>query len=45
MVVGLKSVEQLSLYVHFSDIGTMTEVYNLAIAGNANDHKCIPGTE
>ena len=29
MVVGLKSVAQLPLSVHFSGLRTMTEVYNL----------------
>ena len=43
--VGLRSVGQLSLYVHFSDIRGMTEVYNLIKLGNPNDHNVIPGTE
>ena len=43
--VGLKSVAQLSLDVHFSGFQTMTEVYNLRNTGNPNDHKYIPGTE
>ena len=34
MVVGLKSVEQLTLSVQFSDIRPMTEVYNLVKIGN-----------
>ena len=45
IAVGLKSVGQLSLYVHFSGFLRFTEVYNLRIAGNANDHFVIPGTE
>ena len=39
IVVGLKSVAQLTLGVHFSGFQGMTEVYNLYIAGNPNDHK------
>ena len=31
--VGLKSVRQLSLDGHFSGFQTITEVYNLAVAG------------
>ena len=34
MVVGLKSVAQLTLSPDFSDIRTITEVYNLAEADN-----------
>ena len=45
MVVGLKSVAQLSLYDHFSDIELMTEVYNLLEIGRINNHNVIPGTE
>ena len=45
MVVGLKSVEQLTLVAHFSGFQGITEVYNLRIAGNPNNHKLIPGTE
>ena len=45
MAVGLISVEQLSLYDHFSGFTGITEVYNVARAGNANDQKYIPGTE
>ena len=44
-VVGLKSVAQLSLYLHFSGSRGITEVYNLYIAGNPNDQKYIPGTK
>ena len=43
--VGLKSVDQLSLVGHFSDIRGITEVYNLVILGNPNDHNLILGTE
>ena len=43
--VGLKSVAQLSLSAQFSDIRGITEVYNLANAGDPNDHKAIPGNE
>ena len=45
MVVGLISVGQLSLSVHFSGLLGITEVYNLPAAGNPDDHKCIPGNE
>ena len=45
MVVGLRSVGQLSLSGHFSDNRDMTEVYNLRIAGNPDDHYCISGTD
>ena len=45
MVVGLKSVDQLSLYDRFSDIRDMTEVYNLRIAGRINNHLFIVGTD
>ena len=34
MVVGLKSVDQLCLEDHFSDLRTMTEVYNLVEIGD-----------
>ena len=37
--VGLKSVEQLSLSAEFSGFRGMTEVYNLLVAGNPDDHK------
>ena len=45
MVVGLRSVDRLSLVGHFSGSRGITEVYNLLIAGIANDHKLIPGNE
>ena len=38
MAVGLKSVEQLSLCVHFSGSEGMTEVYNLLKIGRINNH-------
>ena len=43
--VGLKSVAQLTLSVHFSENQGMTEVYNLVKADNPNDHNVIPGTD
>ena len=43
MAVGLKSVEQLTLEAHFSEMRGITEVYNLATADNPNDHNLIPG--
>ena len=43
--VGLKSVGQLTLRVHFSDFRGITEVYNLLDAGDPNDHNVIPGTD
>ena len=43
--VGLKSVAQLSLCGHFSGFQGITEGYNLATAGNPNDHKYISGTD
>ena len=43
--VGLKSVGQLTLDVHFSGFRGMTEVYNLRIAGIPNDQFVIPGTD
>ena len=45
MVVGLNTVGQLSLYAHFSGFYGITEVYNLATAGNPDDHKYIPGID
>ena len=45
MVVGLRSVDQLSLDTHFSDIEGITEVYNLTNVGNPNDHNVISGTK
>ena len=45
MAVGLKSVDQLTLYASISDIRGITEGYNLRIAGNPNDQFFIPGTK
>ena len=45
MVVGLRSVDQLSLDEHFSDIRGMTEVYNLSKLGRIINHYHIPGTK
>ena len=38
MVVGLKSVAQLLLSAQISGFLGMTEVYNVTVAGNPNDH-------
>ena len=43
--VGLISVQQLTLDVHFSGSRGITEVYNLALAGIPNDQNLIPGFE
>ena len=43
--VGLKSVRQLTLGAHISDITGMTEVYNLVETGRINNHCYIPGNE
>ena len=45
MVVGLKSVRQLTLGAHFSGFQGITEVYNLAVAGKSINHYYIPGNE
>ena len=45
VVVGLKSVRQLSLSVRFSRFQGITEGYNLRITGRINNHLLIPGTE
>ena len=45
MVVGLRSVEQLSLCAQISDSRGITEVYNVVELGNPNDHNVIPGNE
>ena len=45
MVVGLKSVHQLSLSVQISGFRIMTEVYNLLEIGRINNHSFIPGTD
>ena len=44
-VVGLISVAQLTLRALFSGFRVMTEVYNLVVAGNPDDHFLIPGNE
>ena len=43
--VGLKSVAQLTLSTQISGLQGFTEVYNLAVAGNADDHFFIPGNK
>ena len=43
--VGLISVAQLTLSAHFSRFRGITEVYNLSVAGNTNDHKGIAGNK
>ena len=45
MVVGLISVEQLSLDGLISDIRGITEGYNLVYIGRISNHFVIPGTE
>ena len=45
MVVGLRSVAQLSLYALFSGFLGMTELYNLVRIGRINNHYVIPGTK
>ena len=45
MVVGLISVHRLSLDAQISGFRGITEGYNLAVAGNPNDHNLIPGNE
>ena len=45
MVVGLRSVDQLTLVAHISRSGTITEVYNLSVAGRNNNHLSIPGNK
>ena len=45
MVVGLKSVDQVSLYLLFSGFQGITEVYNLMEIGRINNHYDIPGTK
>ena len=44
-VVGLRSVAQLTLSALFSGFRTITEVYNLAVAGIFNNHYSIPGNK
>ena len=43
LVVGLKSVGQLTLGTHFSGFQGITEGYNLVIVGRINNHFHIPG--
>ena len=43
--VGLKSVDQLTLSTKISGFRGMTEVYNLRVAGNPNNHFLITGTD
>ena len=45
MVVGLISVDQLTLGTEISGFHGMTEVYNLLKIGRINDHSLIPGTK
>ena len=45
IAVGLRSVDQLSLSTQISGFRGMTEVYNLAKAGNPNDHYVIAGND
>ena len=45
IVVGLKSVDQLSLSVQISGSRTITEVYNLVEIGRIINHFSIPGTK
>ena len=45
VVVGLKSVAQLTLDSQISGFQGITEVYNLRIADNPNDHFFIPGNK
>ena len=45
IAVGLKSVDQLSLDLQISGFRGITEVYNLAVVRDPNDHNVIPGTK
>ena len=45
MVVGLKSVDQVSLSAEISGFQTITEVYNLVEIGRISNHSFIPGTK
>ena len=45
MVVGLRSVDQLSLSTQISGIRGMTEVYNLVYVGRIINHLLIPGNK
>ena len=43
--VGLKSVDQVSLSLHFSGFQGFTEVYNLVEIHKITNHSVIPGNE
>ena len=45
LVVGLKSVGQLSLSTHISGLRTITEVYNLVEIDKITNHLGIPGND
>ena len=45
LVVGLKSVAQLSLSIQISGSRGMTEVYNVEITGRINNHLYIVGND
>ena len=45
MAVGLRSVAQLTLGVHFSRFEGITEVYNLLRIRRINNHLHIPGNK
>ena len=45
MVVGLISVEQLSLSARISETRGITEVYNLVRIGKKDNHYHIPGND
>ena len=45
VVVGLRSVAQLTLSRQISGFQGMTEVYNLENIGRINNHSVIPGNE
>ena len=45
MVVGLRSVGQLTLDDQISGLRVFTEVYNLLRIGRISDHKYIPGNK
>ena len=45
MVVGLRSVDQLTLSYEISGSRGMTEVYNLLRIGRIINHYCIPGNK
>ena len=45
MVVGLRSVDQLTLSPGISGSRGMTEVYNLRRIGRIDNHYCFPGND